>query len=199
MDLTEYISISGQGGLYKVIAKSTNGLIVESLADKKRIHINAAQKVSALQDISIFTTGEDIPLSDVFMKIHEKENGGEAINHKAEPEQLKKYFGEVLPDYDSERVYTSDMKKVIQWYNILQSNNLVKFEDAAVSDEAGADEESEEKSSKSKTGDKGKEEKSAAKKTASKTAKAAPKTKDSTPKTSKAKAGKTQTVRKTGA
>ncbi|MBA3901169.1 MAG: DUF5606 domain-containing protein [Bacteroidetes bacterium] len=184
MDLTEYISITGQSGLFKVIAKSTNGLIVESLLDNKRIHVSASQKVSTLQDISIFTTNEDIPLSEVFQKIYEKENGSPAINHKADSKDIKNYFQEVLPEYDEERVYASDMKKVIQWYNILQSQSLLKPAEKA---EAGKEENTE--------GD----EKPAKAKTAAKTGKQAAKPKSAAPKTSKAKAAKTQTVRKTGA
>jgi hypothetical protein len=198
MDLSEYISISGQGGLFKVIAKSTNGLIVESLEDSKRIHVHATQKVSALQDISIFTKNDDMPLGDVFQKIFDKENGGAAIGHKADGKELKKYFEDVLPEYDEDRVYVSDMKKVFQWYNILQSKGLLKPSDNSSEETGDASGAGEEKAAKAKS-EKTKDEAGAAKAAAKKPAKAASKPKESAPKVSKAKTGKTTTVRKTGA
>jgi hypothetical protein len=187
MDLTEYISITGQSGIFKVIAKSTNGLIVESLLDKKRVHISASQKVSTLQDISIFTTNEDIPLKDVFQRIFEKENGGASINHKADPKEMKTYFKAVLPEYDEERVYVSDMKKVIQWYNILQSESLLTATEKSTDNAEKEGQDGDDKSVKT------------ASKKSSTAAKAAAKPKGTAPKVTKAKTGKTQTVRKTGA
>src|SRR5262245_60194295 len=105
MDLSGIISISGMPGLYKVVAQSKAGLIVESLIDKKRIPAYSSYKISALEDISIFTTGDDMPLSDVFQKIHDKEKGGAAVAYKASDNELKTYFGEALPEYDHDRVY----------------------------------------------------------------------------------------------
>lgn len=113
-------------GLYKVVAQSKNGLIVESLIDKKRIPAYSHYKISALEDISIFTTGEDMPLSEVFQKISDKENGGPAADHKGNDNELRTYFGGVIPEYDQERVYGSDIRKVINWYNLLQKNDLLK-------------------------------------------------------------------------
>lgn len=126
MDLSGIISISGMPGLYKVVAQSKTGLIVESLIDKKRIPAYSTYKISALEDISVFTTGEDMPLSEVFQKIYDKEKGGAAIDHKAADADLKKYFGEAMPDYDQERVYISDIRKMINWYNLLHKNDLLK-------------------------------------------------------------------------
>ena len=119
MELKEFLAISGQPGLYKYVAQSTNGVIVESLLDGKRMNASASSKVSALTEISIFTEGDDLPLADVFTNIYNHTGGKEAISHKEAPEKLKAAFAEVLPDYDRDRVHVSDMKKVFMWYNIL--------------------------------------------------------------------------------
>ena len=125
MDITKVIAISGFPGLYKVIAQATNGLIVESLVDKKRMPAYSSYKISGLDDISIFTTGEDKPLKAVLQAIFDKENGGPALEHKSSDEEVKTYFVAVVPDYDKERVRISDMKKALQWYNILQKTELL--------------------------------------------------------------------------
>ena len=122
MELKEILAISGQPGLYKYVAQSTNGVIVESLLDGKRMNASASSKVSALTEISIFTEGDDLPLADVFTT-----GGKEAISHKEAPEKLKAAFAEVLPDYDRDRVHVSDMKKVFMWYNILLGAGFTKF------------------------------------------------------------------------
>lgn len=127
MNLKEILSISGKSGLYKLVSRNKNGIIVESLIDKKRFPAFGVDKVSALGDISIFAVDRDIPLKDVMKLIYEKENGGMAIDHKADPKLLKTYMEEVLPDYDSERVYVSDMKKLFYWYNILVQENMLDF------------------------------------------------------------------------
>lgn len=130
MNLTGIIAIAGKPGLYKVLAQSKNGLIVESLIDGKRIPAYATHKVSALEDISVYTYTEDIPLSGVYRAIYDKENGGEAIAHNSKANELKAYLMEVLPDYDQERVYNSDLKKLFNWYNLLhKSGNLVLKEE----------------------------------------------------------------------
>ena len=141
MDLSGIISISGQPGLFKVVAQSKNGLIVESLIDKRRIPAYSSYKISALEDISVFTTGEDMPLSEVFQKIYDKENGGPAIDHKADDAALKKFFSEALPDYDEDRVYASDIRKMLSWYNLLHKNDLLKTKEQ----EAEADDKGEKK------------------------------------------------------
>jgi hypothetical protein len=128
MDLSKVISISGMSGLYKVIAQTKNGFIVESLVDGKRIPAYSHYRISGLDDISVFTTGEDKPLKDVYKAIMEKEKNGPAIEHKAKDEELKKYFEAVVPDYDKERVHISDIRKAIQWYNILQKTDLLTKE-----------------------------------------------------------------------
>ncbi len=134
MDLKDLLAISGKPGLYKTVGQNKNSLIVESLIDKKKMPVYSAHKISALDDISIYTYEEDIPLKEVFIKIAEKENGGKAISHKSSAAELKAYMSEVLPDYDEERVYVSDLKKVFNWYNSLQENNLIDLNATEESD-----------------------------------------------------------------
>lgn len=135
MDLSKFLSISGKPGLYKHIAQSKTGIVVESVIDGKRISAFATDQISALNDISLFTTGEDIKLEEVLKKIFEKEDGKSALSEKSDPGKLKKYFEEVLPEYDKDRVYISDIKKVIKWYNILAENNVLEFEKEELADE----------------------------------------------------------------
>ncbi|MBN2521690.1 MAG: DUF5606 domain-containing protein [Bacteroidales bacterium] len=129
MNLKDILSISGKGGLFKFISQGRTGIIVESFEDKKRTVVHSSAKVSALEDIAIFTDTEEVPLSDIFRKIYEKENGKETISHKSSSEELKTFMGEILPEYDKERVYVSDMKKLVQWYNLLIQMNLLKPEE----------------------------------------------------------------------
>ena len=137
------LAVSGQGGLFKMISQAKNSIIVESLVDGKRMPAYATSRISALEDISIFTEDEDVKLLDVFKNIFEKEDGGQAISHKSSANELKSYFAEVLPDYDRDRVYVSDMKKVIQWYNLLIEKEVLKFgeEEEVVADEPDKTEE----------------------------------------------------------
>ncbi|HEY9123915.1 MAG TPA: DUF5606 domain-containing protein [Bacteroidales bacterium] len=130
MDLREILSISGFGGLFKLISQSRNGLVVEGLEDKKRMNAFSHYKVSSLHDIAIYTDTEEIPLRKVLAKIYEKENGQQAFGGKIDEKQLKAYFETILPDYDRDRVYVSDIKKVISWYNILVRCGFTSFEDA---------------------------------------------------------------------
>jgi hypothetical protein len=126
--LKDIMSISGHGGLFMYISQARNGIIVENLETKKRIQAFATMKVSSLEDIAIFTDEEEVPLEEVMKKIFSKENGKPAIDHKSDPTQLKTYFEEILPEYDRERVYMSDIKKVVHWYNLLIQFDLLKFE-----------------------------------------------------------------------
>ena len=150
--LKDILSISGYGGLFKFISQGRAGIIVESLEDKKRMNASASAKISALEDIAIFTETEDLPLKGVFKTIFEKENGGVAIKHKSSAEELKNYFTEVLPDYDRDRVYVSDIKKVINWYNILHKLELLNFdEEEEVKEEEKKEDKTEVKKTKPKT------------------------------------------------
>jgi hypothetical protein len=123
----DLMAISGKGGLFRYLAQARNGIVVESLTDKKRTVAPPTARVSALEDISIFTENEDMPLADVLFRIHEKEEGGTTISPKSGNEQLKAYFTEVLPEYDAERVYVSDIKKVLVWYNLLHAHGLLEI------------------------------------------------------------------------
>lgn len=125
MVLKEILAISGEPGLFRFLAQGKNSIIVEQIETKKKSTAFGSAKVSSLDEISIFTEGEDISLSKVFDKIYEKENGGQAIDHKSDSKVLKEYFGSVLPEYDRDRVYVSDIKKVLQWYNLLQKNDML--------------------------------------------------------------------------
>jgi len=128
MALKDIIVITGQGGLFKYISQGRNSVIVENLSDLKRTTIPATTKISMLEDIAIFTEDNDIPLREVFRKIQEKENGGAAIPHKSPDAELKKYFAEVVPEYDKDRVYVSDIRKVVMWYNLLLELGFSDFE-----------------------------------------------------------------------
>ncbi len=128
MELKEILAISGYPGLYKYVAQSTRGVIVESLLDGKRMNAAASAKVSTLTEISMFTEGEDIALADVFTKIFEYTKGEAAISHKESAEKIKAEFAAVLPEYDRDRVHVSDMKKCFAWFNILVGAGMTTFE-----------------------------------------------------------------------
>ncbi|AOW19222.1 DUF5606 family protein [Urechidicola croceus] len=132
MSLEKIISITGKPGLYEIIAQSKGGIIVESLIDKKRTPISATHNVSVLDNIAIYTYEEEMPLKLIFKTIFEKEEGKECISHKESANKLTAYFSEVLPNYDDERVYASNIKKVLQWYNLLVQNN---FDFASISED----------------------------------------------------------------
>ena len=126
------LSISGQSGLYKLITQAKNGIIVESFDTQKRMPVYSNAKVSALEDIAIFTSGEEVPLKDVFKKIYTVENKkATSVSKKASNDEIKEYFEDILPEYDKDRVYVSDMKKVITWYNVLLEKGLMNFDEKA--------------------------------------------------------------------
>jgi hypothetical protein len=125
MVLKDILAISGEHGLYKFIAQGKNAIIVEHIETGKRSSAFSSAKVSSLEDISVFTENEDLPLGKVFDKIYEKESGGPAIDSKSDAEKLKKYFESIIPDYSKERVYISDIKKIILWYNLLQLKSML--------------------------------------------------------------------------
>jgi len=165
MKLKDILSVSGKPGLHKFISQGRNGIIVEGVSDSKRMLVHSSNKVSALADIAIYTENEEVPLKEIFKKIFEKEVGKQAISHKSTDEQLKEYFEGILPDYDKNRVYGSDIKKVISWYNMLIEHNLL---DPNEKDEE--EETPESKEAKSEKDDKPAKTKSAAKpKTGTKT------------------------------
>jgi len=119
MDLTKTISITGKPGLFHIISQSKVGFVVESLIDKKKFPISNSHNVSVLNDIAVYTYEDEVPLKNLFLTIHKKESGKESISHKSDNKTLINYFTEILPNFDQERVYPSNIKKVLQWYNIL--------------------------------------------------------------------------------
>jgi hypothetical protein len=121
------LSISGEPGLYRLAAETKNRIIVESLITAKRMSVSVTAKISSLEDIAVFTHSGDVPLKDIFRKIFEHENGGPSIDPKSPEKDIKQYFGIMVPDYNQERVYFSDIKKVFLWYNILQGKGLLDF------------------------------------------------------------------------
>jgi len=119
------LAISGEPGLYKMVSQAKNGIIVESIETQKRIPAYATNKISSLEDIAIFTEDDEVPLKDIFLNIKTKSNGTEILTQKPSNQEIKSYFKEILPNYDEDRVYVSDMKKVFKWYNLLQSKDLL--------------------------------------------------------------------------
>ncbi len=130
MSLDKIISISGKPGLYHLKSQTRTGFIAESIADGRKMPVGMRHNVSVLAEIAIYTLGGEMPLKDIFMKISEKENGGPAPDHKSSKDDLEAYFFELVPNFDEDRVYASDIKKVIQWYNILQANDLLDLEES---------------------------------------------------------------------
>ena len=189
MDLTGIIAISGKPCLFRVIAQGKNNIIVESLIDNKRVPAYASDRISALDDISIYTYDEDAPLKDLFVAIFEKEGGKECPSHKEDLDVLRAYLIELLPNFDQERVYPSDVKKIFQWYNLLMKAGLLKIEEKK-EDKAPKKSDAAEKGDKAET----KEKKPAAKKPAA----AKPKADSAKAKAAKPSATKKTTATKTG-
>lgn len=127
MELKDILAISGQPGLFKYVAQSQRGIIVESLSDGKRMNASATSRVSALTEISMFTEGDDIALANVFTNIWNYTEGKEAISHKESADKIQAEFANVLPEYDRDRVHVSDMKKCFAWYNILVKAGFTEF------------------------------------------------------------------------
>jgi hypothetical protein len=171
MDLSGIIAISGKPGLFKVIAQGKNNIIVESLVDGKRVPAYASDRISALEDISIYTYDEDQALKTVFVSIFKKETGKECPSHKENYDTLFNYLLEILPNFDQERVYPSDVKKIFQWYNLLHKTGNLKLEEEEKPN-AVAEEGTEEKKEKSAKTDKPKKVAAKPKAEAPKTAKA---------------------------
>ena len=139
--LKTILSISGKPGLYKLISQGKNMLIVESLVDKKRMPALGSEKIISLGDIAMYTDTEDVPLKDVLLSIKKKENGAPIAMDvkKATPDELRAYMSEVLPTFDRDRVYLTDIKKLISWYNLLIASGITDFVDIAT-EEAAAEE-----------------------------------------------------------
>ncbi len=130
LTLDQILAISEKPGLYKLITQTRGGLLAESLTDGKRIAVNLRNNVSLISEIAIYTLEEEVPLREVFKKIKEKESGEPtSVKHNSGKDELEEYFFSVLPNFDEDRVYQSDIKKVIKWYNILQQQDLLNVLD----------------------------------------------------------------------
>lgn len=140
MNLDKILAISGKPGLYALKVQTRSGFVAESLIDGKKITVGLRSNVSLLSEISIYTVSEEKPLVEVMRNIAIKEDNGPAISHKEDNATLAAYFAEILPDYDQDRVYPSDIKKVLNWYNMLHAKGLVS-KDVPVKEEASAKEE----------------------------------------------------------
>ena len=132
MNLEKILSISGKPGLYALKVQTRTGFVAESLLDGKKSTVGLKVNVSLLSAISIYTVDAEKPLTEVMRNIAIKENEGPALSHKEDNAKLVAYFSEILPEYDSERVYPSDIKKVLSWYNLLQSKGLVSKEEPKI-------------------------------------------------------------------
>lgn len=125
MSVEKVLAISGKPGLYELKIQTRSGFIAESLIDGKKLTVGLRSNVSLLSEISIYTETGELKLFEVFARIATKENNGPALDHKSTNNELLSYFGEVIPDFDRDRVYVSDIKKVLNWYNILQAANYI--------------------------------------------------------------------------
>ncbi|WKW47531.1 DUF5606 domain-containing protein [Myroides sp. JBRI-B21084] len=125
MSVEKVLAISGKPGLYELKIQTRSGFIAESLIDGKKLTVGLRSNVSLLSEISIYTETGELKLFEVFARIATKENNGPALDHKSTNNELLNYFGEVIPDFDRDRVYVSDIKKVLNWYNILQGANYI--------------------------------------------------------------------------
>lgn len=134
MKLNEILTIVGKSGLHQLVSRSKSGIIVESLIDHKRYPIFGNDRVSTLEEITMFGLTEDLPLKSILKNIFDLENGGKAIDPKSSNDDLKKYMLKVFPDYDKDRVYVSDMKKLFSWYNQLLEHNILNFDEETVAE-----------------------------------------------------------------
>ncbi len=135
MKLNEILTIVGKSGLHKLVSRSKSGIIVESFNDHKRFPVFGNDRVSTLEEITMFGNSEDLSLKAILKNIYELENGGKAIDSKSSNEELKKYMLKIFPDYNTERVYVSDMKKLFSWYNQLLEQNMLNFDDESTETE----------------------------------------------------------------
>lgn len=142
MSLDKVLSISGKPGLFKILTQTRNGFVVESLLDKKKVTVTMHNNISVLSEIAIYTLTEEVPLRKVLKNIMEKEDGKPtSISPKDSKIKLEEYFFEVLPDYDEDRVYASDIKKIMQWYNLLQQHDMLDVLEAPSEEKKASSEE----------------------------------------------------------
>lgn len=137
--LKRILSISGKPGLYKLVNQGKNMLIVENIANGKRMPAYARDKVLSLGDISIYTTGADTPLGDVLEKVKETTNGQPVDAKSMNDAEIRDYFKGILPDYDEDRVYTTDIRKLFSWYNQLVAAGVTEFKDEEIQQDEAAE------------------------------------------------------------
>lgn len=148
MSIEKILAISGKPGLYALKLQTRTGFVAESLTDGKKITVGLRSNVSLLSEISVYTYDGEVRLAEVFKAIAEKEDNGAAISHKEDNATLEAYFREVLPEFDENRVYASDIKKILNWYNMLQAKGLVSKDEEISTEEAEAPAEEEAKTEK---------------------------------------------------
>ena len=135
-DLSKILAVSGQSGLFLYVSQARNGAIVEALADKKRSSVSMTSKITSLADISIYTDDEEVKLQQVFLNMKEVLGDADAPSAKSDPKELKALFEKALPDYDRDRFYVSNMKKVVEWYNALKNYASLDFVEPETAEEA---------------------------------------------------------------
>jgi len=161
MEYREIVAVTGLGGLFQLLATKSDGAIVRNLADKSTKFISARlHNVTPLESIEVYTTGENMRLHEVFQKMQDNENSVAILDPKSDNNSVKNYFKAVFPDFDEDRVYVSDMKKMLKWYELLKENNLLNFDylnqqdappaDLIVENEAPVEEEKPAKKAKAK-------------------------------------------------
>ena len=182
MVLKDIMAISGQPGLFKFIAQGKNAIIVEHLETKKRGSAFNSARVSSLEEITVFTDKEDMPLGKIFDLIFEKENGGPTSDWKSDTDKLKAYFEELVPEYKKDKVYNSDIRKILQWYNVLQKMNLLVKDEPEAKKKAEPEKEAKPKKEKKPGKEPGKKKEPAAGKKKSTEEKNEPAAKKKTPK-----------------
>ena len=129
MKISDVLAISGKTGLFKILASSNKNLVVESMIDGKRSSIPGSLRISNLSDITMYTKKEDVPLREILKSMFEKNQGKEALSHNSAPQEVKDFIDGVVEDLDHDRVYASDLRKLVQWYNLLISKNALPFEE----------------------------------------------------------------------
>ncbi|MDA0568477.1 MAG: DUF5606 domain-containing protein [Bacteroidetes bacterium] len=128
MKISEVLAISGKPGLFKVLASSAKNLVVESMLDGKRTSVPGSIRVSSLNDITMYTLKDDVPLKEILLKMHQKSKGAEAPSHNSTPQEIKDFVDSVITNLDHDRVYSSDLRKLVQWYNILIDQKALPFD-----------------------------------------------------------------------
>jgi len=129
MKISDVLAISGKPGLFKILASSSKNLVVESMIDGKRSSIPGSLRVSSLSDITMYTIEEDVPLREILKSMFDKNNGKPALSHNSAPQEVKDFIDSVVNDLDHGRVYASDLRKLVQWYNLLISQKALPFEE----------------------------------------------------------------------